>query len=61
LKPASMADRYSESPSATRGEIASDARKKIDEQLQRANDLHANPLLLVETEEALQSIDTTRN
>ena len=56
-KAAAMADRYSESPRATRGEILSDARKKIDEQLQRATDLRANPLLLVETEEALQSID----
>jgi hypothetical protein len=52
-----MADRYSESPRATRGEIVSDARKKIDEQLQRASDLRANPLLLVESEETLQSID----
>lgn len=53
-----MPDRYSESPRATRGEIVSDARKKIDEQLQRANELRANPLLLVETEEALRIIDT---
>jgi hypothetical protein len=56
-----MADRDSESPSATGGEIASAARKKIDEQLQRASDLRANPLLLAETEEALQSIDAARH
>lgn len=53
-----MADSYSEPPRATRGEIVSDARKKIDEQLQRANELRANPLLLAETEEALRIIDT---
>ena len=45
----------------TNGAIVFDARRQLDEQLQRAHELRANPLLLAEGEDALRAIERRRD